>query len=147
MKRYLLAIALLFAASAPLLAGPEGKATADPTFQDGGNKLRMVNVSPSSNSVILISSAPENASLGIGAWRKREIVNTSNSGALMVLPDNTSFTTYLSSYGVNLASDTKGLSRGDSFVVPHQGEVWGIWSPGTIETGPGAGGYESYWKK
>lgn len=145
MKNIFFSILLLGLIPAYIFAGPEGKVTADPVFQDGGNRIRLITVTPSSNSVILISSAPANVGLGIRAWRKREIVNTSNGG-LMILPDNVTYTTYSSTFGVHLASDSKGLTHGDSFVVPHQGEVWGRWSPGTLETGPGAGGYESYWK-
>src|SRR3990167_431637 len=147
MKKLIIALAFGFGLVSLAEANNESKVSADPTFEDGGNCWRLIQSSASQGALIIISSAPENAvrlryptqNLGETVWRKREIINTSNLG--LFLQNNRTYTTYISSFGVVLSSDSKGLGQGDSWIVPHQGPVYGIWSPG--DSVGGAGGYET----
>src|SRR3990167_8201399 len=142
--KYLIGLLLVFSCLSFLYAGPEGRGTADTVFEDGGNRWRTISVTASTNTV-LISTTPADSFLGIMVWRYREIVNTSTIAALALYPSNAEYTSFSSTFGIVLSSDSRGLGRGDSYVVPHQGEVWGAWSTGT--GGQGAGGVETYWKK
>ena len=150
--KYLLGILFLLVCS-PLFALPINTASVQPAWEDGGNDWRPISVAASTN-IVLISSAPQFAtvtnststvvSLGISEWRSREIVNTATGSALTLFPEETSYTAYRSSFSVVLGSGTKGLGFGDSWVVPHQAAVWGVWSVGG-EAGAGAGGYETWY--
>ena len=132
---------------------PEGKTTVDPFYTDGGNTSRQRNVPTSTSSLVMISSAPENAvyestgtrNLGITTWRSRFVVNKSTCLSLAIYPTNRGYDQYSSSRGVVLSSDTVigsgGVGRGEggSRQITHQDEIWGIWSPdGTC--GPGGQG-------
>lgn len=151
MKKLIIALAFGFGLVSLAQASPESKVTADPTFEDGGNCWRLIQSSASQGAIIIISSAPANAvrlssttrSLDISVWRKREITNTSNLG--LFLQNTPKYTSYISSFGVVLSSDSKGMGQGDSWIVPHQGPVYGIWSPGNSIGG--AGGYETWGKQ
>jgi hypothetical protein len=139
MKRFI--FLALFWAPGLAFAGPERAVTSDPTFEDYGNSWRPINVAANTSSVVLISSTPANSGLGIAKWRFREIVNTSN-GSLTLFPNNTSYSAFSSTYSIVLASGTSGM--GDSWKVPGDGAVYGIWASGT--NSGGAGGSEHYWK-
>lgn len=129
-------------------AGTESKVTADPVFNDGGNSWRTISIAPSSMSFVCISTTPSSSNLGIEVWRSREIINIAD-GDLMLVPSKDSFTMWYSSHGIHLSSDTANLWYGDSYIVPHQGAIWGIWQPGTSTTtlSRGATCTETYWKK
>ena len=123
-------------------AGPISNAgTLSVALDGGGNNATNLAIPYSSNTVILVSSAPADANLGITEWRYREIVNAAN-GRMMILSNNTDFTSFSSTKAIVLSSDTAGSGQGDSYVVPHQGKVWAIWGPET--TNGGAAGSESY---
>ncbi len=145
MKRSLL-IAFAFGlvmAAATAMAGPDRSVVADPTFEDYGNKWRGIAVSASTQTWVLISSAPENAGLGISRWRFRQVTNCSDQ-VLMLAPNATDFTVYSATKSVVLKSGSAG-NPGDSWVVPSNGAVYGIWAAGTTVTG-GACGSEHYYK-
>ena len=127
-------------------SGAERAVTSDPVFEDHGNRWRPISTRFSTNTLILISSAPENTGLDIAAWRFREIVNTSD-GLLTLYPDNLAYTQFSSTYGIVLSSSTDPANpaAGDSWVVPGQGEVYGVWSDSTTKNG--AGGSEHFYKK
>lgn len=127
---------------------------ARPVYQDGGNSPRDISVPLSSTSIVLISSTAVDAvsqttdtvDLGIMEYRYREIVNCSTTSALR-LYWTSDFKTYSSSGGIVLSSDPAGGGKGDSYLVPHQGAVWGMHSPYGIKCLNCAGvcGAESYW--
>lgn len=127
----------------PAWAGPDRNVTADPVFSDYGNSWRAIKVAVSTTTAVVISSTPVNSGLGINRWRFREIVNTSDGG-LMLMPAADSYAVFSSTYSVYLSSGSNG--KGDSWVVPGDGAVYGLWSSGTTVTGGGAGGSEHYWK-
>lgn len=156
MKQFFLAL-LLLCVSSPLFATVVGKDYAQPTWEDAGNDWRPINVTCSTNT-ILISSTPAFAyysaqqlgsniststPLGITEWRKRVIVNMSTNAALSLYQDGSTYTNYTSSFGVVLSSQTTGLGFGDSWEVPHQGQVWGACSA----VGGQVGGYETWWNE
>ena len=116
----------------------------EPVYESAGKDWRPINVAQSSSNVVLISSAAANSNLNIGQWKSRLIINMSTSSALALFPNNTTFTTYTSSFSIVLSSDSSGLGQGDSWLVTHQGAVYGIWTNAIAEGGQGAGGYESY---
>lgn len=129
-----------------LHAGPEGRVTADPTYQDGGNDATIIAV-PFNTSIPVIISSPAYLS-GITpkpeVWRHRQIVNCSN-GKLLLLPNNSSYGAFASTVGVVISSDTTGGFAGEVYNVPHQGYVYGVWSAGTTQGG--ACGEETYWNE
>jgi hypothetical protein len=137
MKKLILLAVLLTPALA--FAGPERSVTAERTFEDYGNNWQSIAISYNTSTPVLISSTPANSGLGIATWRFREIVNTSN-GMLRLLPSSTGI--FCSTCGVVLSSGTNGM--GDSWKVPGDAAVYGIWSSAT--TSGGAGGSEHYWK-
>ena len=126
-------------------------ANTDPigTFEPGGNRSPVYrNLAANSTGPILISSAPADAGLGISQWIFREIVNTS-SASMMILSNSTSWQRYCGSCTITLSSDTSNISGnrfGDVYVVPHQEEVWAVWSGATNGNG-GAVIEEIYQKK
>jgi len=73
-------------------------------------------------------------------------VNCSTTSALR-LYWTSDYTSYSSTGGVVLSSGTAGDGIGDAYVVPHQGAVWGIWSPygAACVNCAGASGTEQYW--
>lgn len=127
---------------------PQAKAV----YQDYGNTSRDISVSMSTTGIVLISSAAVEAvsnidstvDLGIQEWKFREIINVSTVSALRLYPVS-DYNQYSSSGGVVLSTGPFGA--GDSYVVPHQGPVWGIWAPYGVACGncAGAGGTENYW--
>ena len=128
-------------------SGPERAVTVDPVVEDYGNHFRLIDARKSTNSFIIISSAPENSGLaGVTYWRFREIVNTSD-GMLSLYPSYSTYTVITSTFGIVLSSSTNPLNiaAGDSWVVPGQGNVFGLWSSST--TKGGASGSEHWFKK
>lgn len=122
----------------------------DPEFFDGGNRSRLIAVSASTLTPVCISTTAQgarelNPRLGVSQWLYREIVNMSTGCALMITRSSGSYATFASSFGVVLASGS--LGRGDSWVVPDQDAVWGIWGPTDCQNGPGAGGIETWYAK
>ena len=137
--------------------------SATPVYIDGGNTARDISIPLSSGNPVVISSAAVEAvqmstaanavrsaahpfDLGIQEWRHREIVNCSTTSNLRLLWTG-DYTSYISTEGIVLSSDTTGRGMGDSYVVPHQGPVWGIHSPwGTACVNcAGVCGSETYW--
>ena len=122
---------------------------------DGGNKGIALQVNPSTTIVLISSAAPftiqvnasTNSLTQISEWRYREIVNASPDRGLTLYPDGTRYNFFSSTIGIFLSSDTKGLGAGDSYIVPHQGEVWGVWSGTIAPTGGGAAGMTSHYKR
>ena len=140
----------LFCLSGLAFAQPEGKITADPQFFDGGNDWQPISVKQSTTAPVIISTDPVSSfelnryppSL---VWRYREIVNVSTCASLTLLPSSGTYTATSSSFSIVLSSDSTGLGAGDSYVVPHQAPVWGLWSRGCGEGGQGAGGATSFY--
>lgn len=161
-KAVLLGAFCLFWVASPtsVCAFIEGSLTANPVIVDGGNSWRPISVSQSTTAVVIISTTPVgslvtrisgstvNEASPIQTWRFREIVNMSTCANLALYPSSMTYTVYKSSFGVVLSSDVTGGGLGDSYVVPHQGPVWGIWSGGDTgcgNGGQGAGGTESWY--
>lgn len=140
-KRLVLGMGLVMAWAGPVLAGPERMSTTDPVYNEYGNSWQAIKVAKSTTTVVLISSAAENAGLGIKHWRFREIINTSD-GALVLFPNNTAYSVFTSTYSIVLSSGVNGA--GDSWKVPGDAAVYGIWHPAA--TTGGAGGSEHYWR-
>ena len=162
MKIKILAAALLFLAAGEIRAasGPERNVTADPVFSDHGNTWREIAVGISSH-VVLISSSPEAAvqrstptvagSLGITAWRFREVVNRSTCSAMAVYSTG-GYDQFSTTFGVVLASVTATGKSDGSLMSQHQDAVWAVgeytrgWPGGGANgAGAGAGGSESYY--
>lgn len=132
-------------------AAVDGKATTDSVYEEYGNKRRLISVTQSTTSVVLISSAATASGLGINSWREREIINFSSSAAMAIYYDNTTYTVYKSSFGVILSSATSGIgiktSGGANVHLTHyQGPIWAIWDTNGSNGGAGAGGHEDYQK-
>ena len=145
----ILVLSLLFLCRVPLRAGSESQINAVPVFDDGGDAWWPISVRASTRTPVIISTDPVGSFDLTGkppglVWRHREIINVSTCSALTIYPDSGTWTAYSSSFSVTLASDTSGMGQGDSYVVPHQGAVWGIWSGGCGDGGYGAGGAESW---
>lgn len=143
MKKFLW-LGLLVLAPTAVFAGPDGRVSADPVYEDGGNDADAITISYSSSSWVLISSKATDVSLdgnNLSIWRHRQIINTSN-GRMMVSDSNTQFNAFCGTCGVVLGTGPiAGL--GDNYTVPHQGKVYGLWAPET--TNGGAGGEQTYW--
>lgn len=155
-EKYFLLVLALLAVSIPLslaIAGEEA-GTTQPVFDDGGNSVRERSINATTETVtgwFLVSSAPTRSGLGINVWRFREVVNMSNGGVFLWVNPN-DFTEYKSTFGVHLATDTRGLGSGDSYVIPHQAELWGRFAPDTSTATIGAGSRgigitETYFKR
>lgn len=154
MKNWLILFGLGLCSLLPSQAfgyGEDGKITVDPTYEYYGNTPRMHHVALSTSNSVLLSSAPENASLdsdtntlvGIQAWRWREITNVSTCAALAISYTNAPpWNVYSTTYSVIISSDPTGLGAGDSYVPGHQDAVWGIWTAasgaGSCAAGAGA---------
>ena len=128
----------LFFFSGPVFPGTEGKITADPEYFDGGNRWEPISVKVATQAPVIISTDPVGSFELKGypktlVWRYREIVNTSTCGALTLYPDSGTYTATSSSFSIVLSSDSTNLGAGDSYVVPHQGPIWGLWSGGCGE--------------
>ena len=133
-------LSFLFCATSLYAAG----VVSEPVYESAGKDWRPIDVRQSTVSVVIVSSAAANSILNIGQWKSRLIINMSTNAALSLFPNSTNFTAYTSSFGVVLSSDSSGLGQGDSWLITHQGAVYGIWTNGIAEGGQGAGGYESY---
>ena len=124
----------------------------DPTFFDGGNQSLIIAVSASTRAPVIISTTAvshnELTRLGMSHWQHREIINVSTACQLMILTDSGTYTSFSSTFGVVLGSGTT-VGLGDSYVVPHQGAVWGIWggNGNVCHNGAGAGGVATWYKK
>lgn len=120
--------------------GTDGQISITPVVETFGNTVRTRNIALSTSNAVLVSSAAENAvydtdpteTIGIGAWRYREITNVSTCAAAAVNYTNSPpYNVYSTSYSVITSSDSTGLGAGDSYVPPHQDAVWMIWTPGS----------------
>ncbi len=144
-----------FANAAPPSSGQDGKTRVDPVRQDHGNTWRPISVPMSTNNVVLISSAPENAkitssdtiTLQITNYRERLIINTSTTSKLVLYP-TPGYNQFSGTFSVVLGSGTNGTGLGDSYVAHHQDDIWGIWSPypAACIGCAGAGGSEDYFQ-
>ena len=140
----------LFCLSGPVFSGTEGKITADPSYDDGGNDWRPIGVKHSTTAPVIISTDAVGSFQINGypqtlVWRTREIVNASTCAALTLYYDSGTYNTSSSSFSITLSSDPAGLGQGDSYQVPHQAPVWGLWSGGCGEGGWGASGAVTFW--
>lgn len=151
-KRLILFGLFAFLPSSLLFAfGEDGQVTITPTYEFYGNTPRDRNVDLSTTNVVLLSSRAADATveinttttLGIATWRFREIVNVSTCAALALYSRNTPpYNVFSTSYSVILSSDPGGLGAGDAYAVPHQDQVWGVWTSasgnGSCAAGAGA---------
>lgn len=113
-------------------SGPQSDVVVQPVATSDGNTRRPISVKMSTTAAVLISSAPENASIHetwnstqtFESWRVRTIVNCSTYGALILLPDNT-YNSFSSTFSIVLGTGPFG--QGDSYTTYDQAEIWGVW--------------------
>lgn len=134
----------------------DGKVTVDGVFQPYGNTVRQFSVALTTRNATLISSAPAdatlisdtNTTLGVTAWRFRQIINVSTCASVALYSTN-QYNVFSTTYGIILSSDSSGMGAGDVYEVPGQDQVWGIWTNatgnGSCAAGQGAVAIESYY--
>lgn len=145
----LLGVFCLFCVSGFVHASIEEGNSAKRVIVDGGNDWLPISVPVSTNAPVIISTTPQGSNVLspdiLQTWRFREIINISTCANLVLYPSSGTYNSYQSSFSVVLGSDTTGGGLGDSYIVPHQGAVWGLWSQGCGEGGPGAGGEVTFY--
>ena len=162
MKKFIIPLCLvsLFLCSNRLYsAGGDEKAMTSAVYMETGNTMKLISVPINTNTVVLISSAPADANLGINEWRERFIINLSTIANLVIYPNNKEYSlaTATSTYSVFTLSSCTAANIGvptasNSLKITYQGAVYGIWvgadhsDPSILGT-KGLGGYATYYKK
>ena len=125
---------------------------ADPVFDTWGNKFQSRAVTTSTDTIVNISSAITNASLGTeDPWRIRHIVNIGGD-ELVLYPDDSNYDIFESTRGIHLSSYTQTSLGGQA---PYPRERWikgnfiiyGIWNTSGNEANTGAIVNEFYDKR
>ena len=131
MRKYILPLAggLLLCASLSFAGSLNNFGTDRVSDGDWGNSWKTRTVAVSTSAAVIISSTPTNAGIPQGTWRARTIVNISTA-ALALYPDNTNYSVYYSSYGVQLSSDN--VTGGYPKQIEWHGDaaIYGSWSNG-----------------
>lgn len=111
----------LFAAS-----GTDWKQEVTPTYIQGGDRAYIRSVSPSTSSLVVLSTDVVNANVGTyNPWRKTTIINYSTSAALAVYFQS-NYSQFSSSYGVVLSSAGANPLY-NKYETGYQGRITGIW--------------------
>lgn len=141
-------IFLLGMFSAPSLfsaSGTDWKQEVTPTYIQGGDRAYIRSVSPSTSSLVVLSTDIVNANVGThNPWRKTTIINYSTSAAMSVYFQS-DYSQFSSSYGIVLSSAGANPLY-NRYETGYQGRITGIWDANGYLSSVGAYVVQEYVK-